>query len=260
MNPIILAVIIVGAIGLLIGLILAFASIFFAVPKDEKAEKILQALPGANCGACGYSGCQGYAQALAKGEAEPGLCSPGGEGAVKAVAEILGVKAEAGIKKTAVVKCRGYSQCTEERMEYQGIKSCSAAVMLYGGTGKCSYGCIGFGDCKAACDFNAVSICDGVAVVNENNCKACGKCVSACPKNIIEIMPVSSAAVRCSNHDKGAAAKKACGNACIGCMRCVKSCEHNAVSVNNFLASIDSDKCIGCGACAEVCPQDCIII
>lgn len=261
MNSILFAVIIVAGIGLVVGLVLAVASIIMAVPKNEKAEAIEEILPGANCGACGFSGCSGYALALAQGSAQPGLCSPGGEDVVKATVELLGVEAGEVQRKTAVVQCMGTIDNTEKAMIYQGINTCKAAALLHGGTGKCTYGCLGFGDCKNVCEYDAITICSSVARINPDSCKACKKCVNACPKGIINIVPVKKAAiVRCSNHDKGAAAKKACSAGCIGCMRCVKACSTGAIKVENFKAAVDAELCTGCGNCIEICPQGCITV
>lgn len=261
MNTILIAVLIVAAIGLIIGLVLAVASIVMAVPKDEKAEAVLEVLPGANCGACGYSGCSGYAGALSKGEAELNLCAPGGEEVVKNISAVLGVEASAAAKKTALVRCMGTCDKTSEKMDYQGVKTCAAATQLFGGVGKCSYGCIGFGDCKTTCEYDAIEICNGVAVINKNKCKACTKCVLACPKKLITMIEVKNTAkVLCSNNDKGAIARKACTAGCIGCMKCMKICPVNAIKVENFLACIDQDSCIGCKKCTNECPSHCIIM
>lgn len=261
MNGILLAVLIVAGIGLIAGLGLAIASIVMAVPKDEKAEAVLEVLPGANCGACGYSGCAGYAAALSKGEAASGLCSPGGEAVVKAVAEVLGVEAGAVEYKTALVHCLGTYDNTTDRMEYQGIQSCAAAAQLYGGIGSCSYGCMGLGDCASVCEYGAITVCNGVASINPERCKGCSKCVAACPKKLISFVPLKTqAVVRCSNCQKGGETRKVCKTGCIGCMRCVKACEYGAVTVENFLARVDPQKCTGCGACLEVCKQGCITL
>lgn len=259
MNAILLAVAIVTGIGIIVGLVLAIASVIMAVPKDEKAEAVLEVLPGANCGACGFSGCAGYAKALAHGEAKLGLCAPGGEEAASAAAKILGVAAGKTERKTAVVNCTGSYDNTEDAVNYQGIESCKAAAMINGGISKCSYGCMGLGDCVKACEYGAISVCNGVAIVNPAACKACGKCVKACPKNIISIIPVKKqAVVRCVNCDKGALTNKVCKSGCIGCMRCVKVCPAAAVTVTQFNATVDPALCIGCGACAEECKPKCI--
>ncbi|MDE7389673.1 MAG: RnfABCDGE type electron transport complex subunit B [Lachnospiraceae bacterium] len=259
MSGILTAVVLVVAIGLIVGLVLAVASILMAVPVDEKAVAIEEQLPGANCGACGFSGCSGYAAALSKGEAKLGLCSVGGQAVADAIAPIIGADSVETIPQTAVVHCNGSDDNTSKGMRYQGIESCLAATQLYAGMGDCSYGCIGFGDCMKACEYNAITVCNGVAAVNSNLCRACGACVKACPKGLIRIEPKKPhAVVKCSNCDKGALTRKSCKVGCIGCMKCVKVCENGAVKVENFHAIIDPDKCTGCGKCAEGCPQSII--
>lgn len=247
---------IVAGIGLLIGLILSIASIVMAVPKDEKAQALLEVLPGANCGACGFSGCSGYAEALSKGEAEVGLCPVGGENCAKACASVLGVDAGETVKKTAVVRCTGSKENTSDKAQYAGIRSCAAAARVGGGVTACTYGCLGLGDCERACPYDAIHVYNGVAVVNSDNCKACSICVKACPRSIISLVPVKDAAINlCSNRDKGAAAKKACKTSCIGCRICQKNCPAQAITVDDNVAYIDPDKCIGCRECVAVCPQ-----
>ncbi len=257
---VLIAVAVVAGIGLLIGLILAVASIVMAVPKDEKAEAVLELLPGANCGACGYSGCEGYAKALAKSEAKPGLCSPGGETCTDAIAELLGVAGET-VKRVAVIHCMGSCDNTTNKAEFQGVKSCLAASKVGSGITACSYGCLSMGDCVSACLSNAITVCNGVAVVDYSKCGGCGLCAEACPRKLITVEPKEeSAVVRCSNHDKGAVAKKACKAACIGCQKCVKVCEAGAVTVTDFCARIDTEKCTACGKCVENCPCHCITL
>lgn len=259
MNTILLAICLVAGIGLLIGLILSIASIVMAVPKDEKAEKILEALPGANCGACGYSGCSGYADALSKGKAELGLCAPGGDACVKEISEILGVAATGTEPKVAVVRCMGSLDNTSYKAAYNGVKSCASAAKIGGGLTACSFGCMGLGDCEAVCPYDAIRVCNGVAVVDENKCKACAMCVKACPRKIISIVPLKdSAVVRCSNKDKGAVTRKLCTAGCIGCKKCEKNCPAGAITVKDFCAMVDPAQCNGCGACVDNCPQHCI--
>lgn len=253
---VLLPIIIVAAIGLLSGLILAIASIVMAVPKDQKTEDIRAMLPGANCGACGFSGCDGYAKALAEGTAQPGLCSVGGSEVTNAIAAYLGVAATSVEPHISVVRCLGSNDQTAAKAEYEGIQSCAAAAAVAGGPASCSYGCIGLGDCVNACDYNALSIRNGVAVVNFDNCVACGKCVKACPRHLLTMIPKKrQAVVLCSNCDKGALVNKTCKVGCIGCMRCEKTCKYDAIHVKNFLASVDPEKCVGCGECVSVCPR-----
>lgn len=263
MNPILIAVIIVGATGLILGLGLAIASIVMAVPVDEKEEAIIAELPGVNCGACGYSGCDGYAQALSKGETDKtNLCVPGGEDVSMKIAEITGLAAGEIKPQAAVVHCDGNCYKCEMKLEYSGVKSCAMAQQLFGGPKNCSYGCIGFGDCVEACLYNAIKICNGIARVDTSMCKACGLCVRTCPKSLISMVPigVEKAAVLCKNIEKGAQTRKQCASGCIGCMKCTKACEYDAVHVENNVAKVDYDKCNGCGKCTEVCPVKCITL
>lgn len=253
-------IIIVVVIGLVAGLILSIASIVFAVPVDEKQEAVRECLPGANCGACGFSGCDGYAKALVEGTTELGLCSPGGPDVAEECAEILGMSVSGMDRKVAMVKCGGHCDNTSLKMEYHGLESCQAISMMYGGDSSCTYGCLGHGDCVAVCPEDAIEICNGLAIVNPAKCVACGLCVKACPKQIIDIVPEKiTQHVRCKNTDKGADTRKACKVGCIGCMKCEKNCEFDAIHVVNNNASIDYSKCTNCGKCKEVCPVNAIV-
>ena len=261
MNPIAMAVIIVAAIGLIAGLGLAVASVVMAVPVDEKAEKIREVLPGANCGACGFSGCDGYAAALSEGKtAETNLCAPGGSDVSEQIAEITGLSAGSVSPQAAIVLCQGSCGNCELKLEYKGVESCAMAQQLFGGPKNCNYGCIGFGDCVKACPYGAIKICDGVARIDPTMCRACKMCISTCPKHLIELLPLneSRAAVLCKNGDKGALTRKQCKTGCIGCMKCVKVCEYGAVTVSGNKAHVDAEKCTGCGKCTEACPVKCI--
>ena len=259
LSSILFAVGMVAGIGLLIGLILSVASIVMAVPKDEKAEALLEVLPGANCGACGFSGCSGYAEALSKGDAEVGLCPVGGENCAKECAKVLGVEAGSMERKTAVVRCKGSLQNTSLKADYAGLDSCLAASKIGGGLTACSYGCIGLGDCEKACPYDAIHVFDGVAVVNSDNCKACSLCVKTCPRSIITLVPVKDAAVNlCMNQDKGGVTRKLCKTGCIGCKICEKNCPSKAIKIENNVAVVNIDECVGCRECVGVCPQKCI--
>lgn len=258
MNAILLAIAIVAGLSLAAGLILAIASVVMAVPRDEKAEALREVLPGANCGACGYSGCDGYAKAMAHEGAKVGLCSPGGEEVMAATAEILGVSGTMEVKK-ATVRCSGCEQVTARKLEYHGIPSCKAANQFFGGDWLCNDGCLGYGDCAAVCEYGAITVEDGLAKIDPALCRACGLCLKACPKSLITFLHGDAkGVVRCSSHEKGAVVRKACQKGCIGCMKCTKVCEYDAIHVENFLASIDTHKCVGCGKCAETCPVGCI--
>ncbi len=260
-TSILIAVAIVAGLGLLLGLGLAIASIVMAVPVDEKAEAIRECLPGANCGACGFSGCDGYAAAISKGITKnTALCSPGGNDVAKEIAQIAGLEAGTVKPMAAVVMCQGTEKNCDSKMIYDGIISCEMAKQLFGGPKECVYGCIGYGDCVNACEYDAIHICNGVARVNTLACRACKQCVKACPNSLIKMMPLheTKAAVLCKNLDKGALTRKECKAGCIGCMKCVKACEFEAIKVENFCAKIDATKCTGCGKCSESCPTGAI--
>lgn len=256
---ILLPVIIVGIIGLIAGVGLSLASKFMAVPVDEKQEKIREALPGANCGACGFSGCDGYAAAVAAGEASPDKCAPGGAAAAAALAEILGVEV-VNEPKTAFIACKGTRENTKLKYAYSGMQSCAAAAALQSGPLECSFGCLGFGDCAAVCPFGAITLENGRPAVCGDICVGCGKCVSVCPKALISVLPKSAEVrVACSNKEKGAPVVKNCSVSCIACKMCERACESGAVKVIDNLAVIDRSLCTGCGKCKAACKRGVII-
>lgn len=253
---VLLPVIIVGIIGLIAGVGLSLASKFMSVPTDERIEKITEALPGANCGSCGYSGCAGYAAAVASGDAAPDRCAPGGTAATAAISEILGVKIKAE-PKAAFIACGGNSEAAAEKYEYaNGMRSCKAAAMLHSGPLECAYGCIGFGDCANACPFGAISLKDGKPYVCREKCVGCGICTEICPKGLISLLPISAEVfVSCSNKARGAAVAKACSVSCVACRMCERVCEAGAITVTDNLATVDYTKCTSCGKCKEVCKR-----
>ena len=257
MSGIIIAVGVLAAVGALCALLLVISAKYMAVPVDEKFPVIRGCLPGANCGACGYAGCDGYASALASGDEEKtNKCVAGGADVAVALANALGTEAGEVIKMVAVTKCRGTCDATGKKADYQGTKTCAAAKLLHGGDGACSYGCLGYGDCAAVCPEGGINIINGVAHINASKCIGCGVCQKTCPQGIISIIPAASPVkVLCSNKEKGAAAGKNCKSACIGCGLCMKNCPNGAVKLENNLAVIDYEKCTGCGKCKEVCPK-----
>ena len=258
---VIAAAAVVGIVGIFVGLFLGVAGMKFKVEADVREEAVLAALPGNNCGGCGYAGCSGLAAAIAKGEAPVSACPVGGEAVAAAVGEIMGVSAEAATRMTAFVHCRGDCEKAGTDYEYYGAKDCRMMSFVPGGGPKsCNYGCLGYGTCVKACPFDAIQIVDGVAVVDREKCKACGKCVEACPKHLISLIPYDAKqVVACSSGDKGPVTMKACQVGCIGCGICAKVCPAGAVKVENFHAVIDQDKCTGCGVCAEKCPKKVIV-
>ena len=233
-----MAVAVLGILGAVFGLILAYASKVFAVEKDPREEAILGCLPGANCGGCGAA-------------------------VAAQIAEIMGVAAGESVKKVATVHCSG-GGADKSKYEYIGIHDCLAAARLPGGGPlACKFGCLGMGSCESECPFDAIHVKDGVAVVDDEKCVACGKCVDICPRHIIDLEPYKTkkhVSIPCSSKDKGPAVTKVCSNGCIGCALCAKACPKEAITIENNLARIDYSKCIGCTLCAQKCPRKLIVV
>ncbi len=261
MSGIIIAMLVVGGVGLFIGLFLGVAAIKFKVQVDEKEVAVLEALPGNNCGGCGYAGCSGLAAAIAKGEAAVNQCPVGGETVAKKISEIMGGEAGESRRMVAFVACQGDCDKAKVDYEYTGIEDCRMLSFVpNGGPKTCNYGCLGYGSCVQACPFDAIHVVKGVAVVDKEKCKACGKCVEACPKKLISLIPYDAPyQVACSSKDRGPVAMKACDVACIGCGLCKRNCPSEAIVVENFNARIDPEKCTGCGTCIEKCPKKSIV-
>ena len=261
MTSILIPVALVSAIGFVLAVVLTIASKIFFVPVDETVANLRAELPGANCGACGFAGCDDYANALgADPSVGTGKCPVGGAALAEALAAVLGVEADASEPQVAVVMCNGHNDAAKTLMEYQGLKTCKAAKQLFGGLSACPYGCMGLGDCAAECPYGAIQICNGVAVVNRELCVGCGICAKACPNSVIRIAPAKNkVVVQCNSKDKGAVARKNCSNACIGCGKCAKVCKFEAITVENNLAFIDPEKCKNCGLCAKECPTNAIL-
>lgn len=249
---------VIAAVSIVIGLMLGVFSEKFKVQTDEREIKIRACLAGSNCGGCGYAGCDAYAKAIVYEGADPGLCTACDSAKI---GEILGVSVKEAEKRVAFVRCSGTCQKTLANYNFNDTKDCRIAYFAPGhGSKKCPFGCCGFGTCARVCPFDAIRIIDGLAVVDEAKCRACGKCVIACPNNLIEIIPAKAKyIVRCSSHHKGKDVKRGCADGCIGCGLCMRVCESGAIEVVNNLARIDQEKCIGCGKCAEKCPSKIIV-
>lgn len=253
---IIIAAAIVAGIGLICSVALVLAAKFMHVESDEKFTKIREVLPGANCGACGFSGCDGYANALAKGETEKtNLCVPGAGQVSKQLSEILGTAFEDVTKKVAAVRCAGDCTKANKPTEYDGISTCAARALLPVAKDACGFGCIGLGDCANACPEGAICVESGIARINVEKCIGCGICEKTCPRSVIELINADARViVSCSNREKGAVVRAECKAGCISCKKCEKTCAVGAIKVENDLARIDQSICVKCGECAAVCP------
>lgn len=255
------ALILMICLGLFVGLFLGVAAIIFKVKVNEKEEAVLKALPGNNCGGCGYPGCSGLAAAIAKGEAPVNQCPVGGEKVAKEIAAIMGTEAEESERKVAFVACKAHCEDITVDYEYYGVEDCRMLSFVpNGGPKSCNHGCLGFGSCVKVCPFDAIHVEDGVAKVDREKCKACGKCVAVCPKHLISLIPYTAKyTVACSSTEKGPVTIKQCKAGCIGCGLCVRNCPAQAVTVTDFNATIDYSLCENCGTCLEKCPRKTII-
>ena len=263
---ILIAIAILGGLGLVFGLVLAAASKVFYVETDPRLNQLNECLPGANCGGCGFAGCGAYAEAVLKGEAPVGKCASGGNEAAKAMAAIMGVEAGEVTRKVALVRCSGARTYDAEgnltkgakmKATYEGFHDCLAASRV-GGSGplSCKFGCLGYGSCTKVCKYGAISVKNGVAVVDEDLCVGCMACAQVCPRKIITaVEPSQNVIIACNSLAKGAVTNRACTIGCIGCGKCMKNCPSGAITITNNLAQIDSSKCTNCGECAKVCPK-----
>lgn len=251
---------VITVIGLLGAAILVIASHVLYVHEDERIGQVLETLPGANCGACGYAGCADYAKAIVEG-APVNKCIPGGEKTATDAAAVMGVQAGEVVKRKAIVACQGSYDHTEDKYLYEGVESCTACAALHKGRAQCEFGCLGYGDCAKVCKFDAIVVSNGLARINPEKCTGCGACEQACPKSIIWVRPESEKpVVLCANHDRGAQTRKACTAGCIGCMKCEKGCPEGAIKVTDNVARVDYDKCTGCRKCMNDCPVHAIVI
>jgi len=257
MNTMLIAIISFGATGLVLGVLLAVAARVFRVESDPRVERVAGLLPGVNCGACGFPGCAGYAAAVVQSGAAVNLCTVGGADVAASLAAVMGVEATPAQRRVARLFCQGGRTASPERFSYRGIISCAAVNITAGGNKRCSYGCLGMGDCVLVCPFGAIRMSgDGLPVVDEALCTACGKCLQACPRGLFELVPARiRVIVACRSQDKGADTRRACATGCIACMRCVKACPSAAIRVDNNLARVDYARCTNEQSCVSSCPQ-----
>ncbi|HUU26678.1 MAG TPA: Fe-S cluster domain-containing protein, partial [archaeon] len=287
MDPVIsISIFTLGLLGLLFGGGLAYASKKFAVKTDPRLAMVVDLLPGANCGGCGFPGCTAFAEAVLKGETPVTACNPGGAATAEKIAKLLGVEFDDITPMIAVVQCQGGKDVSVDRFSYSGIKTCAMAHKISGGHKACAYGCLGFGDCVRVCSFDAIIMReDGLPVVDEQKCTACGACVRACPRDIMKLIPLTQQVyVGCVSQDKGKAVKDVCKLGCIGCSLCAKVTPSGAIKMNGNLPEIDPSgtdlviavhkcptkslidrvkvrtkisidtSCDGCTECVKVCP------
>lgn len=250
-----------GIMGGAFGVLLAIASVVFHVHQDERIGLIRAALPGANCGGCGYPGCDGYASGVVEDGAKTNLCSVGGAAVAAKVAEIMGVAAEASVPMRAFLKCKGTLQASPRAAIYDGVLDCRSAVIVPGGSpNECPFGCVGFGTCAKVCPFGAISMgADGLPKIDLDACVGCGVCVADCPKAVLALVPRSAdVIVACASNWKGPMVRDVCSAGCIGCGVCAKVCPAEAITIERDLATIDQGKCVKCGRCAAKCPAKCI--
>ena len=257
MKNILTAIISLGGLGLIFGILLSLAFKKFAVQTNPLEAKILECLPGSNCGACGFAGCQGFAEALTNMKAEPNSCVAGGQAVAEKISAVLGIDVKQIEDTAAFVACRAGNKQAAKKYIYKGIDNCQAAALLFSGDKACIYGCLGLGSCIGSCPFDAISLTsEGLAVIDSARCKACKKCIKSCPRQLIKMVPRNQEVlIACNNKDRGKKAKEVCSIACIACKICEKACPSQAITMVENNAVIDFSKCNQCGICIEKCPQ-----
>ena len=261
MSAILITTLVITVIGIVVGFGLVATGKKFYVEVDERETAVRAALPGNNCGACGFAGCDAMAAAIVKGEAPVNGCPVGNEPVANEIGKIMGVQAEEVIRGVALVRCKGTCQATSNQANYVGVGDCRNAQLNGIRFTSCDYGCLGLGSCVKVCPEQAISIRDGVAAVNPFRCVGCGLCVKTCPRGLIELVPENRhITVQCRNEDKGPLVRKVCSAGCIGCMLCTKLCPTGAITVTNNVAHIDYEQCVECGKCAEKCPAKVITL
>ncbi|MCL2093551.1 MAG: RnfABCDGE type electron transport complex subunit B [Treponema sp.] len=260
METVIMAVASITIIGTLCALLLSIASKLMAAKVEDFAARLLEVLPGLNCGACGFTGCSAYAAALAEDSStKHNLCAPGGAEVMRQLSAILGVQEETMVGRIALIHCGGLRLDRREKMRYQGIESCFAARGLFGGKSACGYGCLGYGDCQKVCPADAICLEDGLAHIDPRRCTGCSLCVKACPAALISLEDAKHRTfIACSNLERGAQGRKKCDHCCLGCGRCARECPQKAIVIEDNLAKIIYTACTDCGYCSSICPVSCI--
>ncbi len=253
------AIISLGAIGLFAALALGLAAKKFAVEVDPRELAILELLPGANCGACGYPGCSGYAKMVVGGDKIAATCPPGGSSVMDKIANIMGFAPITTEPKVAVVICQGDNRKAKDKYRYLGLADCQAAQKVADGPKQCPGGCLGLGTCARVCPFGAIEMtADNLAVISRKKCTGCGKCVASCPRKVIRMAPLDATThVLCNSHDKGALVRKYCEIGCIACQICKKQVPE-AYEIENFLATVVYEHYDKAPAAVEKCPTKCI--
>ncbi len=249
-------------LGVLFGVGLVLAARAFRVQEDPRIDAVLEALPGLNCGSCGYAGCRSYAEAVVEGE-KVSLCTAAGPDVTRMVAELMGVEVVEGARLRAVVHCSGGTSQCGQRFEYVGEHDCRAAHITAGGPKACAYGCLGLGTCAIVCPFGAIAMSEeGLPVIDPEKCTACGICVRVCPRDLISLLPVDwKIYLGCSTGDRGKLVKDICSVGCIACGLCAKKDPHQAIVMEDNLPVLDYEKAEGDFAtAAEVCPMNCFVV
>jgi len=256
MNEILKSALMLGGLGLAFGALLALVGKLFAVPEDARKNSLRECLPGANCGGCGFAGCDAYAEAVALGNAPVDKCPVGGQETAQKMADIMGVQAQAMEPMVATIMCRGDLDRCRVRFDYEGPKTCRNAALTASGDKDCRFSCLGYGDCVAKCPFGAIKVgSNRLAYVDSALCRGCGVCAESCPRGVIALVPRNHPVrVTCSAMDKGKTVRDHCQVGCIGCGKCARMCDFGALTMVNNLPHIDQDKCVGCMRCADNCP------
>ncbi len=255
------SLLVLGGLGLVLGLGLTFAYTKLAVKSSQIEKRLIDILPGTNCGGCGYPGCEAFAAALAEQGKTAGVCPVGGRELDKKISEILGVEASEIEPMVAVLRCRGDKDKVKERFIYDGLLDCLAADLLQKGNKGCEYGCLGYGNCERVCPFDAIKMGDdGLPHISDDRCTGCGICVKECPRDVLELIPrTQKVYIACNSNARGPAVKRVCDVGCTACKLCEKNCPYGAIKVEDNLARIDPKICENATICVLKCPQRCIV-